>query len=50
MTAQRKKKDIREMSPLMFGYCDIYYILKYFDRIGYTAGIYGWNEDIFHID
>lgn len=50
MTAQRKKKDIREMSPLMFGYCEIYYILQYYSRIGYTAGIYGRNEDIYYID
>lgn len=50
MTAQFRKKDLRELSPIMFGYCDIHYILKYFDRIWYTAGIYGWNEDIFCID
>ena len=50
MTAQRKKKEIREESPLMFGYCDIYYILQYFNCIWYTAGVYGWNEDIYCID
>lgn len=50
MTVQFRKKDLRELSPIRFGYCDICYILSYYNRIGYTAGVYGWNEDIYYIN
>lgn len=29
------------------GYCELYFLLKRFDRIGYNSGIYGWNYDTF---
>lgn len=29
------------------GYCDLQNLLKYESPIAYTAGIYGWNADIY---
>ena len=49
-TMELKKKDVRAKYPIMFWYCDINYILKYFERVGYTAWIYWWNEDIYCIN
>ena len=31
-------------------YCDLQYLLRYFERIGYTAGAYGWKSDIYLVD
>lgn len=32
------------------GYCDLWYLLSGIDADYYTAGVYGWNSDIFKID
>lgn len=32
------------------GYCDLQYLLRYKDRIGRNAGVYGWNYDCFRFD
>lgn len=32
------------------GYCDLQYLLRYFDPVAYTCGVYGWNADIYIID
>lgn len=29
------------------GYCDLQNLLKYESPIAYTAGVYGWNADIY---
>lgn len=29
------------------GYCDLQYLLNYKSPIAYTAGVYGWNADIY---
>ena len=29
------------------GYCAMQYLLRPFNRAAYTAGIYGWNYDVF---
>lgn len=31
------------------GYCDLQYLLSGVDPIGYNAGIYGWNYDVYII-
>lgn len=28
-------------------YCDLCYFLNYFNPVGHTEGIYGWNADIY---
>lgn len=33
---------------ISIGYCDAQYLLKYQDRIAYTAGRDGWNADVYH--
>ena len=43
------KNDIKRIA----GYGNIYYTdmntqtLKYFNKIGYNAGVYGWNYDVY---
>lgn len=32
------------------GYCDLQYLLAYFQPAYYTAGVYGWNCDVYIID
>ena len=32
---------------LSIGYCDLYYLLKGLDPIGYASGVYGWNYDVY---
>lgn len=46
---QLRKKDLREMNVLKFGYCEIYHICQALDQIGYTCWTYGRNEDIYKI-
>lgn len=31
-------------------YCDLQYLLTYFEPAYYTAGVYGWNCDLYIID
>lgn len=43
------KKDIMANYPkvIKIGYCDLQFLLKYESPIAYTAGVYGWNADIY---
>lgn len=31
------------------GYCDLSHLLHYHEAIAYTAGVYGWNFDVFEV-
>lgn len=31
------------------GYCDLSYLLRGHEPVAYTAGVYGWNFDIFEV-
>lgn len=43
-----KESDIRrEYNPVAVGYCDAHYIAQGLFKIGYTAGVYGWNADVY---
>lgn len=35
---------------IAIGYCDASYLLKFEEPIAYTAGVYGWNNDIYAVD
>ena len=35
---------------IQLGYCDIYDLTRKLKKIGYNAGIYGWNYDVFELD
>lgn len=37
-------------NKICVGYCELYYLLYFKNRIGYNSGVYGWNYDVFHID
>lgn len=43
---------IRNAYPkiITIGYCDMYYLLRYFTPAYYTCGVNGWNCDIYIID
>jgi len=50
MKAQIKKKDAKELADYGFPYCEIQYLLMPYAPLLYTAGIYGRNEDLYHIN
>lgn len=31
------------------GYCDMWHLLRNHDAVAYTAGVYGWNFDVFEV-
>ena len=47
-----KRKQIKGMykNIIKVGYCELPDLLSYTKKMGYTAGIYGWNADIFQVD
>lgn len=51
MKARVTAKQVRAsyLNIIQLGYCDAYHLLGR-DARYYTAGIYGWNADVFHID
>ena len=51
MKIQVSQKFIREnyKNIISVGYCDLSTLLRYKEPIYYTAGLYGWNADIYHI-
>ena len=52
MTEQMTRNDVKRLA----GYGEVYYTdmnlstLKYFDKIGYNSGVYGWNYDVYEYD
>lgn len=47
-----KRKQIKGMykNIIKVGYCELSELLTYTKKMGYTAGVYGWNADIFQLD
>ena len=51
MSLRLKEKEIKESFYVVgIAYCDLQYLLQYFTRTGYTAGVYGWNSDFYQVD
>lgn len=52
MKAQITLKQLKQMfsKRIAIGYCDASNLLKFEEPIAYTAGVYGWNNDIYAID
>ena len=45
------KKEVKQNYKILgVGYCNMQYLLSYQKPIAYTAGAYGWNEDIYNIE
>ena len=42
-------KQVRACNAIKIGYCGAWHLLKGLEPIAYTAGIYGWNEDIYYV-
>jgi hypothetical protein len=51
MKARVTAKQVRAsyLNIIQIGYCDAYYLLGRNPHY-YTAGVYGWNADVYHID
>ena len=51
MKARVTAKQVRAsyLNIIQIGYCDAYYLLGRNPHY-YTAGVYGWNADVFHIN
>lgn len=52
MKTRITKKAIMSTYPnvIKVGYCDLQYALKWREPNFYTAGVYGWNADVYVID
>ena len=52
MKTQITLKQLKQMfsKRIAIGYCDASNLLKFEEPIAYTAGVYGWNNDIYAID
>lgn len=52
MKVRVTQRKIREnyRNIIAVGYCDLQYLLRYEEARYYTAGVYGWNADIYEID
>lgn len=51
MKTKRTMRDIKSQYPtiIQVGYCDAQNMLSMDDSATYTAGVYGWNADIYPI-
>ena len=49
---QVKKSDVMSQNRYVIcvGYCELQYLLRFEDSQFYTAGVYGWNADVFQIN
>ncbi len=48
MTRNEIRKEFNKIIEV--GYCDLYYTLREYKKIGYNSGVYGWNYDVYMID
>lgn len=51
MKIKTTAKAVRNSSAnlVSVGYCDLAALLRYHSPIAYTAGIYGWNFDVYEV-
>ena len=42
-------KKVRQYNAISISYCEAWHLLLGLEPIAYTAGIYGWNEDVYYI-
>ena len=45
-----RKEVLNSFKCYQVGYCELQYLLRYISADGYTAGVYGWNADIYIFD
>lgn len=51
MSLELKRKDLRNNYHCVgVAYCDLQYLLQYFNKLGYYAGVYGWRGDCYVFD
>lgn len=44
------RNDLRGSDCIAVGYCELGYLLRYKNAVGYNCGVYGWNYDIYDFD
>ena len=51
MRVQVTKRDVMNQNSFVIrvGYCDLQYLLRFKDSQFYTAGMYGWNADVYQV-
>ena len=50
MSCEWKRKDIKTSYYCIgVAYCDLQHLLRYFNKTGYYAGVYGWRGDVYAI-
>ena len=51
MKFKTTEKAIRNSGDFVFsvGYCDLWHLLRYHSPVAYTAGVYGWNFDVYEL-
>jgi hypothetical protein len=52
MKVKVTKKQVQEnyKNIISVGYCDLQYLLRFKEPSYYTAGVYGWNADIYQVN
>ena len=52
MRVQVTKRDVMRQNRFVIrvGYCDLQHLLRFKDSQFYTAGMYGWNADVYQVD
>ena len=43
-------KKVRQYNAISISYCEACNLLRGLEPIAYTAGIYGWNEDVYLVE
>ena len=43
-------KKVRQYNAISISYCGAWHLLRGLEPIAYTAGIYGWNEDVYLVE
>ena len=51
MKYRTTNRDVRNgyRAVLLIGYCDLQHLLTWQNPVAYTAGVYGWNADIYDV-
>lgn len=51
MSMELKQKQIKQnYNCVGVAYCDLQNLLRYFNKIGYYANVYGWRGDVYIVD
>lgn len=51
MKFKTTEKAIRNSGEMVIsvGYCELWHLLRFHSPVAYTAGVYGWNFDVYEV-